>query len=153
MTIETVDAGPKKVSRRAVVNAPAAALFAQLADPHQHGSIDGSGTVGASTKGPSRLAQGDAFSVKMKQFGVPYTITSKVVAFEPDRVIEWKHPFGHTWRWELEETSPGTTRVTETWDASGSPGIAFAVFSATGVPGTNAQGIEKTLAGLQKRYG
>ena len=153
MNPEIVDAGPKTVSRRVVVAAPAATLFAQLADPHQHGSIDGSGTVGQATKGPARLAQGDAFSVKMKQYGVPYTITSTVVAFEPDRVIEWKHPFGHSWRWELAETAPGTTQVTETWDPTGLPGVALSLMTLAGVPRINAQGIERTLSGLQKRYG
>jgi len=152
MNPEIVDAGPNKVSRRVVVHAGAAELFAQLADPHQHGQLDGSGTVGQATAGPTRLAQGDTFNVRMKQYGVPYAITSKVVALEPDRVIEWRHPVGHTWRWELAESAPGTTQVTETWDPTGMPGIAYALMSLLGVPRTNAQGIEKTLAGLQARY-
>ena len=150
MTVETVDAGPRKISRRVVVDAPASVLFEQLANPHKHAQIDGSGTVGDATKGPDTLAQGDTFSVKMKQFGLPYKITSKVVAFEQDRLIEWKHPAGHTWRWELVETKPGTTQVTETWDASRTP--AFAVYKVSGMTGRNEKGIEATLEGLRTRY-
>lgn len=67
-------------------------------------------------KGPDRLERGAKFSVGMKQYGVPYRITSTVTDFVDDentKVIEWQHPMGHTWRWEFEEKQPGVTTVTE----------------------------------------
>ena len=52
----------------------------------------------------------------MRMFGVPYRITSTVTALKPDELIEWRHPFGHHWRWEFDALSPTLTRVTETFD-------------------------------------
>lgn len=44
-TATTVDAGPRAVSRRITVHAPAAEIFALVANPHRHPELDGSGTV------------------------------------------------------------------------------------------------------------
>jgi hypothetical protein len=150
MSIETVDKGPRTVSRRAVVDAPAAELFAMLADPHRHHEVDGSGSVKADVKGPHALALGDRFTVAMKMFGAPYTMTSKVIALEPDRLIEWKHPARHTWRWEFREVSPDVTEITETWDATKAK--AWPLYRVLGMVGRNEKGIESTLEGLQRRY-
>ncbi|MET0189576.1 MAG: SRPBCC family protein, partial [Pseudonocardia sediminis] len=116
--VTVVDAGARRVARRAEVRASASEIFDLLADPHRHGELDGSGTVRATVSGPSRLDMGASFSVNMKQLGVPYRITSRVVAFEQDRLIEWRHPLGHTWRWRLEPIEPAGTAVTETFDYS-----------------------------------
>jgi hypothetical protein len=53
----------------------------------------------------------------MKQYGVPYKITSTVTAFKADQLLEWQHPAGHRWRWELAEIAPGITQVTKTLQA------------------------------------
>ena len=87
----------------------------------------------------------------MKQYGVPYKITSTVTAFEADQLLEWQHPAGHRWRWELTETEPGTTRVTETFDYSTAK--APRLLEILGEPGKNAIGITKTLQALQARFG
>ena len=45
-----------------------------------------------------------------------------VVEFEEGRRIAWRpaepgqEPPGHLWRWDLETTEPGRTRVTHTYD-------------------------------------
>lgn len=148
--VTTVDLGPKKVARRVVVNAPATEVFALVADPHRHGELDGSGTVHDTVSGPARLEQGARFSVKMKQLGVPYKITSKVTAFEDNRLVEWQHPFGHKWRWELVEGPPGQTQVTETFDYS--PSKIGKFFELTGFTGKNGKGISNTLVALRQRY-
>lgn len=98
MTINSIDAGPRRVSRTVDVQAPAAELFSLVADPRRHGELDGSGTVGEMVKGPQRLSEDSSFSVKMKQYGVPYRITSRVTDFAEGRVVEWRHPLGHRWR-------------------------------------------------------
>lgn len=67
------------MSRSAQVHAPAGGLFALVADPHRHGELDGSGTVGDAVVGPTRLSTGDSFGMKMRMFGLPYKITSRAV--------------------------------------------------------------------------
>ena len=94
--VTEVDAGPQRIARRVVVNAPAAEVFAIVIDPHRHPELDGSGTVrDIPIKGPHRLAVGDTFTVGMKQYGLPYKITSTVTDVEDGRVVEWQHPLGH----------------------------------------------------------
>lgn len=150
-TLKTEDAGPQAVSRSVQVAAPAAALFEQIADPHRHHELDGSGTVrDAQVKGPHRLAAGDKFTVAMTQYGVPYKITSTVTAVEENRVVEWQHPLGHRWRWELTDVSPATTKVTETFDYSTAK-VPF-VIELLGYHKKNAEGIESTLTSLADRY-
>lgn len=134
------------------VQAPAEEVFALVADPHRHGELDGSGTVRGTTSGPSRLSQGARFSVAMRQYGVPYRITSRVTQFEEGRVVEWRHPAGHRWRWEVTPVTPTTTRVTETFDYSTVPSVQGKVLELLGVPGQNAAGIEATLRQLASRF-
>ncbi|MEV7624046.1 SRPBCC family protein [Actinoplanes sp. NPDC089786] len=146
-----MDSGPRRVSRRVRVNAPAAEIFALVADPHRHAELDGSGTVrDVPVKGPHALKQGDRFTVGMKQYGLPYSITSVVTALEPDRLVEWRHPLGHRWRWELASPEPGVTEVTETFDYSTSRSPK--VMELLGFPAKNAQGISGTLEALAARY-
>lgn len=148
--IESVDTGARRVTRRTVVRTSPEMIFAALADPHRHGELDGSGTVRDAVSGPDRVAMGDRFSLRMRQFGVPYRITSTVVEFEADRLLAWRHPLGHVWRWELA-ADPDGTRVTETFDYSTTH--AAPMFELTGRPGRNARGIEETLRRLPRRFG
>jgi Polyketide cyclase / dehydrase and lipid transport len=154
MTVTTVDAGPNQVSRSAEVAAPAAELFAIVADPRRHHELDGSGTVGDNIRGPDRLEPGSRFSTKMKMFGLPYRITSTVTELKPDQLIEWRHPLGHKWRWQFEALSPTTTRVTETFDYrdTGPVKDTLKYYEATGFAKRNAAGIEATLRRLHDRY-
>jgi uncharacterized protein YndB with AHSA1/START domain len=154
MTVTIVDAGPKQVSRSVEVAAPAGELFAIVADPRRHHELDGSGTVGANIRGPERLEPGARFSTKMKMFGMPYRITSTVTALEPDRLIEWRHPVGHRWRWEFAPITPTKTRVTETFDYrdAGPLKNALKYYELTGFAKRNGAGIEATLRRLHDRY-
>jgi uncharacterized protein YndB with AHSA1/START domain len=149
--VTTVDSGPRQVTRRVRVHAPAADVFALLADPHRHPELDGSGTLRqVPVTGPDRLSEGAKFSVGMKQYGVPYKITSKVTAFEDGRLIEWQHPLGHKWRWELTEVEPGTTEVTETFDyTTAKGGKALELFKQ---PDKTGVGITRTLEALAQRF-
>ncbi|TPG35762.1 SRPBCC family protein [Mycolicibacterium hodleri] len=154
MTVTVVDAGPNQVSRSVDVNAPAAELFAIVADPRRHHELDGSGTVGANRAAPPELVAGARFSTKMRMFGVPYRVTSVVTALKPDELIEWRHPVGHHWRWEFTALTPTTTRVTETFDFSDAGPVkdALKYYRRTGFVKSNAKGIEATLTRLCDRY-
>ena len=151
VVVAPVDRGPEVVSRTAVVDVAADEIFARLADPRRHHELDGSGSVRDGVSGPERLRLGDTFTVAMRALGIPYRITSTVTRFEDGREIEWRHPAGHTWRWELEPLDDGQTRVTESWDNSdGRGGFLYRIF---GMARRNAAGIEATLRELPVRVG
>ena len=154
MTVNIVDAGPHQVSRSVEVAAPAAELYALAADPRRHSELDGSGTVRDNIKVPAKMAVGSKFSTKMKLHGMPYRITSKVTALEPNEQFEWRHPLGHRWRWEFESLSPTLTRVTETFDYRNAGAIknTLKYYEWTGFRKANIAGIEATLAKLRDRY-
>ena len=148
--VTTVDAGPQQVARQVTVNATPADIFALVADPRRHGELDGSGTVRDAVSAPGQLNTGAKFSVHMKMYGVPYKITSTVVAFEQDRLIEWRHPMGHSWRYEIEEATPGTSQVTETFNYSTAK--APKVLEILGMPAKNGTGITQTLEQMRAHF-
>ncbi|WP_421844498.1 SRPBCC family protein [Mycobacterium sp.] len=152
--VTVVDVGTGQASRSVEVTAPAAELFAIVADPRRHHELDGSGTVGDNIVVPPKLFVGSRFSTKMRMFGIPYRITSTVTALKPDEVVEWRHPFGHRWRWEFKALSPTLTRVTETFDYrnTGSIKDRLRYYERTGFVKSNAAGIEATLRKLRNRY-
>jgi Polyketide cyclase / dehydrase and lipid transport len=154
MTVNIVDGGPHQVSRSVEVAAPAAELYALASDPRRHHELDGSGTVGDNISVPADMAVGSKFSTKMKMYGVPYRITSRVTALKPNELFEWRHPLGHRWRWEFESLSPTLTRVTETFDYSGAGAIknGLKYYELMGFVKANATGIESTLTKLRDRY-
>jgi hypothetical protein len=154
MTVTTVDAGPNQVSRAVEVHAPASELFAIVSDPRRHHELDGSGTVGDNIRAPQRLVPGARFSTKMTMFGLPYRITSTVTAMKPDELIEWRHPFGHHWRWQFFTVSPTITRVTETFDYrdTGRVKDRLKYYERTGFARRNAAGIQATLSKLRDHY-
>ena len=100
-----------------IVGASPAEIFDFLRRPANHAVLSGDGTVRDATSGPEVLELGSRFGMKMK-LGVPYRITSKVVEYEPDRLIAWAHIGGHRWRWELGPAGEVGTGVTETFDMS-----------------------------------
>ena len=116
--------GDTVVSVERVIKAPAAAIFAIVADASRHPEIDGSGSVKQLKQGaPEQLALGTTFGMSMK-LGVPYSMSNRVIEFEPDKRIAWQTTFagplgrfigGRIWRYELE-ASGGDTLVRETWD-------------------------------------
>jgi uncharacterized protein YndB with AHSA1/START domain len=135
----------RSVSASIEVAAPPEAVFALLADPHRHPEIDGSGTLRRTLSGPHRLALGDTFGMRM-QWGLPYVMRNTVVELEPDRLIAWRHPGRHRWRYTLEPTGTGT-RVTETFDWSTTP--LARVLERLQVPARNLRSIEATLQRLK----
>lgn len=112
------------VSVDRVIKAPAAALFAVVADATRHPEIDGSGQLVKAKDGAAhQLRMGSTFGMSMKM-GLPYSMSNTVVEFEQDRRIAWQTvqagPLGRVlggriWRYEFEPVDGGT-RVTESWD-------------------------------------
>jgi uncharacterized protein YndB with AHSA1/START domain len=135
------------VSASTTIAAPAPTIFTILADPRQHARIDGSGTVRDAVDGPARLELGSTFGMKMK-VGAPYRTKNKVVEYDADRLIAWRHFGPHRWRYELEQVDGGT-RVTETWDVSHCNAINRWALGAMGYPKRHQRGIEQTLVKLK----
>jgi uncharacterized protein YndB with AHSA1/START domain len=139
------------ISESTTIDAPPSVVFAILADPRQHNRIDGSGSVGSVLAGPDRItAKGQTFTVRMKLFGLPYVIRNRVVEFEADRRIAWRHFTANRWRYELEPTADGGTRVTETFDTSRANDITDAVVRWAKFYERNREGIRGTLERLKK---
>lgn len=140
----------REISASTTIDAPPSVVFDILSDPRQHARIDGSGSVGNVIDAPDRLrAKGDAFSVHMK-IVVPYKITNKVVEYETDRRIAWRHFGAHRWRYVLEPTDDGGTTVTETFDYSRYPDLGVKILKTTGSLERNRRGIEATLVRLKQ---
>lgn len=135
------------ITASAVVQAPPSVVFAILADPRQHARIDGSGTVQGTVSGPERLSLDAEFGMNMKQ-GAPYKIKNRVVEFEEDRLIAWRHVGPHRWRYELAPVDGGT-RVTESWDLTHYPRPLRPVMRA--LFGSRTQrAVDETLVRLAK---
>ena len=101
--------------------------------------------------GPERLtAEGQTFTVRMRLFGVPYLIRNRVVEFEPERRIAWRHFTANRWRYELAATADGGTVVTETFDTAHADGVTEAVVRWAGFHERNRQGITGTLQRLKQ---
>jgi hypothetical protein len=121
------------VSRR--IEAPAGDIFALLADPGRHPTLDGSGMLRPGATNEVISGVGDVFIMKMffPAMG-DYEMLNRVVAFEPDRRISWEPSSpeadpateagsrnGSRWMFELAPDGPAATLVTETYDCTDSP--------------------------------
>jgi hypothetical protein len=116
------------------VEAPAAVVFAVLADPATHAAIDGTGWVRDALDGERLTTLGQMFRMGMYHDNHPdkhYEMANKVIAFEPDRIVGWEpgqagadgevEYGGWTWHYALESTGPQQTLVTLTYDWSAVP--------------------------------
>ena len=118
---EILDTGnPKVKSASIIINAPASKIFDVIANPQMHSIIDGSNSVRSVIKGPTRLALGSKFGMNM-EIGIKYRITNKVVEFEENKRIAWRHLGRWIWRYELKEISPTQTVVIESFDGTTTP--------------------------------
>lgn len=144
-----------------IVHAPAAEIFAVLADPSRHHEIDGSGTVRDAKDSPQKLTLGSTFGMSMKM-GLAYSMKNTVIEFEQDRRIAWQTrgamPLlgrflgGRIWRYELEPVSGGTL-VRESWDISQERGKFLVRNMATMTKKNMAATLERleTLLGKPRR--
>lgn len=139
--------GEMTKSASTTIAAPASVVFDILADPSQHQRIDGSGSVRDAGDGPDRLTLGSEFGMSMKK-GAGYQTKNKVVEFEQDRLIAWRHVGLHRWRYQLTPTADGGTDVTETWDLSAYNPVARAALKALFGRGTQ-QALTQTMVKLK----
>ena len=133
-----------------VVDASPEEVFDFVRRPANHAIISGNGTVQGNLAGPERLGAGDRFGMSMKM-GVPYRIRNTVVEFEQDRRIAWCHPGRHRWRWEVEPTDDGRTRVTETFDMGPSP-IKFALKLFMGLPDGHTENVRRSVENVRDHF-
>ena len=117
-----------------VINAPAEAIFAVLADPTSHAAIDGTGWVSESLDSTPLTAAGQVFRMAMYHPNHPngnYEMANRVQAFDPPRTIAWKPGQdagdgtlrfgGWIWRYHLTPTGPSSTSVTLSYEWSEVP--------------------------------
>ncbi len=142
----TIDFEAKRVWASRRIEATADKIFEVLTDASLHPVIDGSDSVkGARGDRDHRLTMGSRFGMNMR-LGIPYMITNEVVEFEPNRLIAWRHVGRHRWRFELQPTDDGATRVTETFDWSTS--LWPKALELLGYPAKHEVNIERTLEQL-----
>ncbi|MCR6483685.1 SRPBCC family protein [Amycolatopsis sp. OK19-0408] len=116
---------PRVITATRLVQAPAARVFAHLADPGHHRALDTSGMIrGAAAPGPITHA-GQVFVMNMHNaLKGAHQVANHVVTFEPDRALGWAPaepghpPAGHTWTWRLEPAGDHCTAVSLTYDWS-----------------------------------
>ncbi|MET0467244.1 MAG: SRPBCC family protein [Aeromicrobium sp.] len=136
-----------RITVERTIKAPAASIFALLADAAKHPEFDGSGTVRGTRQASRPLTLGTKFGMAM-HMGVGYSTSNEVVEFEPDRRIAWRTTGakglvgGRIWRYELEPTADGTL-VSETWDIS--QDRQRFVLKLTKMPAAAKNGMRKTL--------
>ena len=118
---EIIDTGNSRLKKAVIeIAAEPAAIFKYLAAPITHKEFDGSNSIKGVNWGPERLSLGAKFGMQMK-IGINYRITNTVVEFEENKLIAWRHLGRWIWRYELERTADGRTRVTESFDGRPSP--------------------------------
>ena len=121
----------ENVSATTVIDAPAEAVFAVLADPRTHAAVDGTGWVCESLDGKRLTAVGQTFRMAMYNANHPdgsYEVTQRVIAFDAPNAIAWEPATapedlvgGWRWRYDLTADGPSRTTVTHTYDWSAVP--------------------------------
>jgi len=122
------------VSATTIINAPAEAIFAVLADPARHPAIDGTGWVCEPLDGQRLTAAGQVFRMAMyhpNHADGNYRMANQVQVFDPPRAISWKPGTdpgdgdlqfgGWVWGYELAPAGTSGTRVTLSYDWSAVP--------------------------------
>lgn len=118
----------------AVVDAPAAAVFAVLADPARHAALDGTGWVRGAVDPAPLTAAGQLFRMSMYHPNHPdgtYETVNRVQVLDPPRTVSWEPGYdagdgtlgfgGWVWRYDLTSAGPSRTTVTLTYDWSAVP--------------------------------
>src|ERR1700733_15974670 len=124
----------KRVEASRRIEAPAARIFAILANHQRHMDFDGSDMLRGAVLDHPISDVGDTFTMKMHRLGDDYLMLNYVVEFEPDRGIFWEPapgdpsraegddpskvgiPAGYRWGYILTPDGDNATVVTEVFD-------------------------------------
>ena len=122
------------ISATTIIQAPAEAIFAVLADPAKHAAIDGTGWVREPLDRQPLTAAGQVFRMAMYHDNAPvqhYRMANRVQVFNPPHAISWEPGMysgdgdpqivGHVWRYDLAPAEPAETEVTLSYDWSAVP--------------------------------
>ena len=125
------------VSATTIIDAPAEAIFAVLADPARHAAIDGTGWVREPFDTEQLTVAGQVFRMGMYHPNHPdrnYQMANRVQVFDPPHAISWEPGQdtgdgslrfgGWVWRYDLAPAGPAGpsgTEVTLTYDWSAVP--------------------------------
>lgn len=145
------------------IEAPAAAVFAVLADPTRHPAIDGTGRVCEPVDRDRLTEPGQIFRMGMYHPNHPdgnYEMANQVQVFDPPHTISWKPGNrsddgelrfgGWIWRYDLAPDGPSSTKVTLTYDWSAVP---EPVRQHIGFPPFGRGHLENSLAHLSSLAG
>lgn len=128
----------ERIEVQRTIAAPAADIFAVLADPQGHVAIDASGMLQDATGVPASQV-GDQFVVHMDREALNdfpmgrYDVTVDITEYEQDRLIAWtilgqiKPQIGHVYGYRLEPADGGTlvtsfydwSNITDKWREAG----------------------------------
>ena len=147
------------LSATRVINAPAEAIFAVLADPATHAVIDSTGWVSEPVDSKPLTAAGQIFRMAMYHPNHPdgnYQTANRVEVFDPPGAISWATGYdaddgtlrfgGWTWRYDLTPDGPSSnTAVTLTYDWSA---CSDAVRERIGFPPFPPEHLDNSLAHL-----
>ena len=127
----------ENVSATLAVAAPAARVFAALADPTTHAAIDGTGWVQEAVDRAPLTEVGQIFRMDMHHGGHldgDYRVVNKVEVLDPPRAIGWMTGTekgdgelefgGWIWRYDLAPLGPSETERPDRRQAGGHPGGA-----------------------------
>lgn len=126
--------GEEYVSATTTVAAPVATVFAVLADPATHASIDGTGWVQDAVDLTRLTEVGQLFRMDMYHPNHPdgdYQVVNRVEVLDRPHVIAWQtgdeKPDGRmefggwVWRYDLASLGPAETEITLSYDWSAVP--------------------------------
>jgi uncharacterized protein YndB with AHSA1/START domain len=159
-------ADDKKQVVTGTVDAPPEKVFALVADPARHADVDGSNMCQGCSTGPI-TGVGQSFVMDMYREGLgKYQVRNEVTEFEPGKRFAWRTHLhtsspeldellgditagGTTWRYTLEPTGDGKTKVTHTYDWSTLKDERFGAFC----PFITAEEMTNTVTGLNAAAG
>ena len=140
------------------MDASAEAIFAVLADPAKHASIDGTGWVSEAVDSTPLTAAGQIFRMSMYHPNHPdgnYETANLVEVFDPPHAISWKTGYdpgdgmlrfgGWFWRYDLVPSGPSSTTVTLSYDWSA---VSDEIRELVGFPMFPPEHLDNSLAHL-----
>lgn len=149
---------PDELVVRRIIGAPAASIFAALANPEVQAAIDGSDMLRGAIDPKPLSGVGDTFAMEMYQPALgEYVMENTVFVYRPDEEIGWipnrqgMEPRGTRWSWRLNAVSEDRTGLTQVYDWSGVTDPEFR--KAAGFPRVTEDQIVGTMKRLAEHLG